>query len=222
MSHEVRRSEVVPHGAAPLLPVRQPGQDAHPQRLGKGPGLAGRGLHRLQSIGLERLPRIGRGGGAGLVLLIASAVFWFSTAQPLARHATELEREVARLDAELSAGTTVAHSPAAQIDALLASLPTPAELPAIVAAVTAQADEAGLELESGRYELTTTRSGELARYRLAFPVRGSYPQVRQFIDGTLIAVPSLALDGLHLERRAIGDEVIDADLRFAVIVRSGP
>ena len=74
---------------------------------------------------------------------------------------------------------------------------------------------------SGRYEFTPAKSGQIARYRLAFPVRGSYPQLRRFIDGTLGAVPAVGLEGLRLERASVDEEVLDADLRFEVIVRNG-
>jgi hypothetical protein len=79
---------------------------------------------------------------------------------------------------------------------------------------------AGLTLDRGNYEFMATESGEVSRYRLDLPVRGSYPQVREFIENTLAAVPVAALENMRVERNAVADRTIAADLQFAVLVRS--
>lgn len=57
---------------------------------------------------------------------------------------------------------------------------------------------------------------------MAFPVRGPYPQIRAFLDGTLAAMPAVALDGLVLERKSIGDGNVEAQIRMTVYARSSP
>jgi len=184
-------------------------------------GLARQVLQPLSAMLLDRAPRVGRASGLGLVLIAGSAALWLSTVQPLAREATKLETQVASLEAAARADAGGMGPHRSQLDMLLERLPTQVELPGIVATVVSEAAAAGLELDRGEYELTSTRSGQLARYDLSLPVRGTYPQVRRFIDGSLAAVPSLGLAGLRLERASVGDGLIDADLRFAVVVRNG-
>lgn len=193
----------------------------YPRVRGQGRSLVARGLHGLHRIRLDRVPRIERMTGIGLLMLTASAVLFVSTAWPLARSVTSLEAEAARLEAAARSGATTFRSPSAQFDAFMKRLPTRAELPAILTVVVSQASDAGLELLSGKYEFTPARSGKIARYRLTFPVRGSYPQLRKFIDGTLAAVPAVALEGMKLERDSIAEEELEADLRFEIVVRSG-
>lgn len=193
----------------------------YPRVLMQGRSLAERRLRGLQSFRLDRMPRIGRMSGIGLLLLTASGVLWLSTILPLARNVSGLEGEVARLEAATRAGAPAIRSQSGQVDAFMKRLPTRMELPAMLAVVVTQATDAGLELESGRYEFTPAKSGRIARYHLAFPVRGSYVQLRKFIDGTLGALPTVALEGLKFERASVGDELLDADLRFTVVVRNG-
>jgi hypothetical protein len=194
---------------------------ALPGVFDRGRDLARQGVDSLRAIRFDHLPQVGRTSGLGLALLVGSAALWLSTVQPLARDAALLETQIAGLDTAAREGIDGVGARASELDLLLERLPTQAELPGIVALVVAQADEAGLELGRGEYELTSTRSGQLARYHLSLPVRGSYPQVRQFIDGSLAAVPALGLEHLRLERASVGDRIIDADLRFSVVVKGG-
>jgi hypothetical protein len=193
----------------------------YPQLLAGGRSLVARWRVGLRLMRLDRAPRIGRMSAAGLILLLGSGVLWLSTIMPMARNVALLDSEVGRLEAAARSGATAIRSPSARVDVFMRSLPTRKELPAILSVVITQATEAGLELESGQYEFAPSRSGRIARYRLNFPVRGTYPQLRQFIDGTLAALPAVALEGLRLERKTVGEDVLDADLGFAVIVRGG-
>lgn len=169
---------------------------------------------------VSRLPRIGRLSGIGLVLLAASAALWFSTLSLLRQDVVELRADVSRLEAAARSGSGVRTSPAGQASAFIKKFPTRTQLPAVLAAVASQATAAGLQLERGDYQFTPAKSGRIARYRLTLPVRGTYPQVRRFVDSTLVALPAVALESLKLEREGIGDEQLEADLQFAVMVRS--
>jgi hypothetical protein len=99
-------------------------------------------------------------------------------------------------------------------------LPARSELPAIMEGIVKQAAAAGVALERGSYAFTVTRSGQIVRYRMTFPVVGAYPNIRSFIDGTLAVIPNAAVDGLKLERKNIGAGEVEADIRFAVFARN--
>jgi hypothetical protein len=104
---------------------------------------------------------------------------------------------------------------------LFASLPTRGEISAVIGQVYAEAKGAGVSLDTGRYVYTAAKGGALAHYELEFPVKASYPDIRSFIDHTLSAVPAASLGKLRLERKAVGDAVVAADIVFVVFVRSG-
>jgi hypothetical protein len=77
-------------------------------------------------------------------------------------------------------------------------------------------------LDTGHYVYSPAKAGAIARYDLEFPVKASYPDIRVFINRTLTAVPAAALGKLHVERKAVGDQVVSADIGFVVFVRSEP
>jgi len=66
------------------------------------------------------------------------------------------------------------------------------------------------------------RDGVAARYRMTFPVHASYPQIRSFLDRTLIALPAVAVEGLRLERKSVGDGTVEAEVKLAAYVRGEP
>ncbi len=221
MSGTTTRRQAVVRSGSWIAAIRRAAVNL--QAGGRGPGGSpvARSLSRLQAVRLDRLPKVGRISGIGLLLLTASGVLWFSTLQPLTRSISALEAEAARLESAARSGTPAIRTPSAQLDAFVKQLPTRADLPAVLTVVVNQASDAGLELQSGRYEFTPAKSGRIARYSLAFPVRGSYPQLRKFIDGTLGALPAVALEGMRFERASVADEMLEADLRFEIVVRSG-
>jgi len=51
---------------------------------------------------------------------------------------------------------------------------------------------------------------------VTFPVRGTYAQVRGFVNAVLDAVPAAALDEITLKRQAIGDQNLEARVRFTL------
>jgi Tfp pilus assembly protein PilO len=191
----------------------------YPRLAARVQSLAGHGASRLRSVRLDRLPQVSRATGIAVLLMVASSALWLSTVVPMSRNVEMLQAEVATLESAAKSGTAIARSPAAQADTFIKGLPTRNDLPSIMTVIITQATDAGLELPSGEYQFTPTRSGQIGRYRIAFPVRGTYPQLREFIDGTLTALPAVALESLRLERESIGETVLEAELQFAVIVR---
>jgi hypothetical protein len=162
--------------------------------------------------------RTGRAGLAGIALLIAAGVFYGSTHRQVAAEADALRDELA--SARQQASESRSH-PAVDPAAALRNLPRRVEMPAVLGVLLKQAEAAHLSLDTGKYELTATKTGEFVRYRLSFPVTGPYPQVRQFLDATLEALPSVAISELSFERKSIGDPNVEANIRLSVFTRAG-
>ncbi len=181
-------------------------------------------LERVQAVAGQLVPqlqyqltRLGPAGQAGLAALAASLAVAVGALMP-AYHALEtLTADITRVQHPL-AGTGLEQA----VPRLVASLPTRAQMPVVLGQVFAQAKAAGLALDTGRYEYTPAKSGAITRYDLEFPMKGAgYPQIRTFINRTLTAVPAASLSKLHVERKAAGDQVVNADVGFVVFVRSG-
>ncbi len=166
-----------------------------------------------------RIERMGRPGSAGLILLGASVVFFFSTHLPLADEVTRLRSDL------LDAQTRVVKEPrsmASEPAKVLGDLPARIKMPQVLGTILKQAADAQLGIDTAKYEISTTKVGGLVRYRLSFPIDGPYPSVRRFIDSTLAALPALAIDDLSITRKAISDDNVEAQVRMTIFTRETP
>ncbi len=205
--------EIARSAAAPGAAARPP---EAPDRAGQ-PALARRLAMRLGEQWLPRLAwtvsRTGRPGLVGIGLLLAAALFLFST------H-LEVAAEVEALRADLAAAQRQRHGAAADTRAEPAAarraLPARADVPGILRQLFDEAAQARLAVDTGKYEINATSGSSVVRYRIAFPVAGPYPQIRAFIDRTLATMPAVALSDLALERKSIADGSVEAQIRMTV------
>lgn len=168
--------------------------------------------------------RLGRTGVGACVLLLASAALhWGWTVPGLAR----LEREEGQRQAQL----TRVRLPAVRADAteaglaaLVARLPPSGNgaLNAVAGVVHAQALRHGVALDSASYELSRPDRGDIERYTVSLPVKGSYPALRAFLDGLARELPHMALDSVVLARRSRDQPALEARLQFTAFFRSRP
>lgn len=161
------------------------------------------------------LSRIGPAGITGVVALVAAAVIALGSLIP--GHGA-----IDTLSAKVAANASYPNAARATDEGfgrIVGSLPTRDQIPAVIGEVLHQAQGAGISLEAGQYAFSPPKSGEIGRYEFEFPVKASYPQVRDFINRTLVAVPSAGLAKLRIQRKAAGDASVSADVRFVVFVR---
>jgi hypothetical protein len=162
------------------------------------------------------LTRIGPAGVAGVTATVVAAVLGL-TMLISGRSATDaLTAQIARAQQQHNDIQRTDQ----EIGKLVAALPTREQIPTVIGTIFEQAKESGVALDSGHYAYTAARAGGTARYDLDFPVKADYPSVRQFINRTLTAVPAAGLEKLRIERKAVGDTQVSADVRFVVFVRS--
>jgi Tfp pilus assembly protein PilO len=161
--------------------------------------------------------RLGRAGSVGFALLALAAGFYAGTLYPEQRRLAGLQRELTDLRL-LAAGPAKdeRRSAANDLAAFYAFFPMPDELPEILDTVFRAAKRQSLTLERGEYRVTRPAAGGMFQYQLTFPVRGSYPQIRKFIDGALAELTALSLESVQFERQKIGESVIDAKVTLAV------
>ena len=200
--------EVTPAGAAEHSPLAVP----QPR---KGTVDRLRGItNRSMALSAYRLRRLGTTGVAGVVLLVAAVSVFVASNLPQSQLVSVLQAQVGQ--------PSLIHAPApVTIDGtVLTALPARADALVILNKVVLEAKAAGIELERGQYEFVSARDGVAARYRMTFPVHTSYVNLRQFMDQTLIALPAVAVEALRVERKTVGDDSVDAELRLSAYVRS--
>ena len=205
---------------ARTLTVTTPGAPARlPAIRGRAdaPTLARRLSVRLSNEWLPRaawtISRTGRPGLVGIGLLLAAALFLFST---YLKVAADIEALRADLAAAQSGARTAAADKVADPATAMRALPARTDMPAILRQLFNKATQARLAVDTGKYEINSTRSSGVVRYQIAFPVTGPYPQIRAFVDATLATMPAVALSDLVLDRKAIADGNVEAQIRMTV------
>lgn len=177
---------------------------------------------RIPSLILhERLRRLGRAGlGAGLSLLLAVllALFavlpqWQQVSQLRAAEADASE-QVQRLQrGELK----VEVKPGQQaLDSLRERLPGQPQASELIDRLYSLARAERITLARGEYALGVDPKTQLARYQILLPVRGSYPQIRGFLQALLGQLPTLVIEDLELQRKRIGDDQLIGRLRMTL------
>lgn len=173
---------------------------------------------RTLPIAWYRLTRVGPAGIIGATATLAALIV-ATVAVVSGRNSTAaLMTQLAQAQGQPSAAAA-SH---AGITNVVASFPSRDQIPAVVGIVYEQARAANVALDTGHYTYSAPKAGSVGRYELEFPVKADYPSVRSFIDKTLSAVPAAGLDKLRIERKAVGDPTVSANIRFVVFVRAEP
>ena len=163
-----------------------------------------------------QLTRLGALGMTGLAAIIAAVVIGLGALIPGQNAIRALDADIARAKRQHPPSEV---TPEEGVGRVVAALPTRGQIPAVIGLVLQQAQQAGVPLDVGHYAFVPAKSGGVGRYELEFPVHASYPQVRDFINRTLTAIPAAGLDKLRIERKTVADQVVNADVRFVVFVR---
>jgi Tfp pilus assembly protein PilO len=159
-------------------------------------------------------------GLTGLVLLVIAVAFYAFTVQPARERLRVLAAERTQLSARLGSrgGEAARPSERGQLSNFYAFFPLTDAVPELLGQIARAAQHNRLSLDKGEYRLGRDKDFRLARYQVTFPVRGSYAQVRGFVNAVLDAVPAAALDELTLKRETIGDQDLEARARFTLFL----
>ena len=164
------------------------------------------------------LARLGWQGVVGIGLLIAAGGFYLSVFAPQEVQLAGLRHEIADLRDEAAHPREVQHSPTELLGAFYDNFPEATRLPAALGVIFEAARGQGLTLDQGEYRVATTRAGKLVQYQLTLPVRGTYPQIRRFIDTAMAGQPALSLQSIHFERQKVEDPAVEAKIRLVMFL----
>ncbi len=163
------------------------------------------------------IARFGWPGILGLGLGVFACAFYASALRPDASRLAELRRQSAQLQAQAGERAASApQTPAQRLALFYTRFPGRSDIPDQLQKIYAAAKEQGLELEEGDYRLAQGGEGALAQLQISLPVRGSYPQIRKFVDVALADDPTLALDRIEFERQKIGDAALQVKVRLTL------
>lgn len=109
-------------------------------------------------------------------------------------------------------------TPARQLQALLATLPTTADLPQRLQQLLALGAQHQVQLLQGQYRLEADPGSMLARYRISLPARAEPEALHHFLIAAQASQPGLALSSLQIEPVA-GERRLSARLGLMLHVR---
>lgn len=165
--------------------------------------------------------RLGIEGLAGLAIFFVAGIAAIVTLSPLQKEIGDLKAKVVEIGRPLQdAAASSTMSRPERIQMFHEFFPKGGELGYWIGRIKAAADEEKVVLERADYRLSNTGDPPVP-LRIAMPVKGSYSQVRRFINAALMEVPAMALEEFSLVRQTVKDQQVEAQLQFVIYVRGG-
>ena len=180
-------------------------------------------MKRLEKLLGSGAASLGWPGIAGLGLLLSIGGIHVFSLAPQRVLLDDLHRESLQMRRRAQQSAKAApQAPADKLAAFYDYFPRSAELPDLLQKIFAAARRQSLILEHGEYRALKDSIGKLTGYQVTLPLRGTYPQIRKFVDDALSEVPALSLDSIQFERRKIGEAAVDAKIKMVVYLRTKP
>ena len=164
------------------------------------------------------LARLGAPGVLGIGVGLACAGFWFSALQPMRQELAAQRLALERLHARHPYQPVSSGGRAEELRRFQNLFPPAEELTDQLERLHRLARRAGLDPARGEYRLERRPAG-LWAYRVMLPVRGSYPQLRDFIGALLKEMPIASIDALRFERKRAAETELDAQVRVTLHLR---
>jgi len=168
----------------------------------------------------DLLGRLGALGVLGIGVLLFCLPFYFSALRPAEQELAAQRDAAERLRSRGPFRAVTVDERADDLLRFYALLPPLAQLPEELARVYALAQAAQLDLRQGEYRLDKRAAGPIA-YRIILPIRGSYAQMRGFVDAVLREMPLASVDALRFERERAADAGLNAQVHLTLHFRPG-
>lgn len=164
------------------------------------------------------LPRLGWPGIVGISLLVICLTLYLSTIRPLQTRLAEAQRRVALsgeqfLNASAHRGEG---TPSEQLVKFYKFFPPEKNSSEWLGKLVAVAENNGLSLNEGGYQVTRDKAGRLMRFRITLPVHGKYQQIRKFLASLSTEIPIMALENVQFERNKIIESAVKAKVKLVL------
>jgi hypothetical protein len=178
---------------------------------------------KIQALML-RAWRLGARRELQALCLCAAAALWYAGAiRPERERLAQALRHAAALQPAPVPGQPAGHHPAAsELDRFYARFASQDAFPDALDQLLRTASAHALSLNEGAYTVTRENAGKLVRFQIMLPLRGNYPQVRNFLVALARDVPGIALENAQFERRDVGDPALDVKLQLVLFLARVP
>jgi len=169
----------------------------------------------------EGMRVLGWPGVVGLALCIVAVAYYGLVVRAHEQRLAELKRESASLRERIdrAAKTGIPMSGSAEELRKFYGFFLTADVTQWLDKLYAAAERAELRLDQGEYRTVPDKTGKLMRYHVTLPVKGTYTQIRKFVDMALVDVPVASLDDISFKREAIGAAQLEARIKLTLFLR---
>jgi hypothetical protein len=158
-----------------------------------------------------------------LCLCVAAGLWYAGAIRPERARLAEALRHAAALQRAPAPGLPGGQHPAmSELDRFYARFPSQDAFPDALDQLLRTASAHALSLDEGAYTVTREHFGKLVRFQIMLPLRGNYPQVRNFLVALANDVPGIALENARFERRDVGDPALDVKLQLVLFLARAP
>lgn len=171
---------------------------------------------------IEATRRLGVPGSIGAALAVGAVVFGLFGLLPareeLAKAQSALRQAAERKASPERPGEEKARSSQDTLKTFYESFPKEADAADALQQIYDAAQQNAIELPHGEYVMALDAKSGLVRYRITFPVTGSYQNIRGFINTALAVLPTLALEHVEFQRQKVGDPLLEARIRLTLLL----
>jgi HAMP domain-containing protein len=155
----------------------------------------------------------------GLAFIAAALGFTWASVKPLEKRLDTLERarhaqpqsEVQRVEDEMARQ----NSPKQQLASFYDYFAAGGSITESLAKLYDAAKANGLEMPRAEYRMLSAPTARLARYQVVVPLQGDYSTIRTFMMNALRDLPTMSLDHVQFQRKAVGESAVDCQLTFS-------
>jgi hypothetical protein len=167
--------------------------------------------------------RIGPLGRLGLGFAALGAVLYLAAVLPSRSDVSRAEEEVSSLQdkirGEVERSAQMPFGPAEELDRFYMFIPPDSELSNSLRKVHQISAKQGLQLEQAEYRVAAEGPGHVLRYEVAFPVLGTYPQIRRFLRQVSDEIPSSVTDKVSFEYQKGNSDRVRARISLLLYAR---
>jgi hypothetical protein len=172
-------------------------------------------IRRLRNI----LERLGAPGVLGLGVSLFCMLFYFTALKPSERELHAQNNAAERFKTRSPYQPVANDDRAAKVQRFQLLFPQMGQLADGLEQLQALARASKLDLQQAEYRLEAGGPA-LAAYRVTLPIRGDYPQIREFVGAVLKNMPTASVDALRFERKTTVDSQLEAQVRLTLHFRS--
>jgi hypothetical protein len=174
--------------------------------------------------------KLGWAGLIGVGLILASIAFTGFKLTPTKQLVLQQKKQFQEMQNDNlrpHAKEATSVNPKVDIAKFYAIFPKSSQLATSLKLIQNSAIKNKLVLNRGDYKFTlspknlmaTSNNNTLARYEIQLPITSQYIQIRSFVDGILLQLPTLVLSDMQIKRENSLSSAVDARLTFVLLVK---